>query len=305
MRAIFRSKFYSRYRKYSLMKKRLVVAMSTACLDYYKEPHNVRTLRLNIRMDESLFVDGETLNAAEFEDWLIQHPRTMARTSPPSPSALNRFFLKIADEGYTEVLVVAMSSALSQTYTHIKEAAALFAGKLKIHLFDTKTGAFTEGFIALEADRCFRAGLTTEKTIARLQHLRQTNTLMFAVSDLSYLINNGRLSQTTGFIANALNIKPIIQVTPKGEAVVAEKIISFSRAMHNMSNQLGQYMKSGGKKQYIYLLYTGTPREWFREFEGIIAKKHGLKNLPVYPISPVVSAHSGPNSVGFGIFWDL
>lgn len=287
------------------MSKRLVVAMSTSCLDYHREPHNVRLIRLNIKLGKETFIDGESITAAEFENWLLENPQELPQTSPPSANYLTRFFLKILDEGYKEVLVVAMSSVLSQTGAYIREIMPVFAGKLKIHVFDSKSGTVPEGFMALEADRCFRAGWSMEKTVARLQHLRNNNTLMFAVRDLNYLINNGRLSPTAGFIANMLNIKPIIQVNQQGQAVVAEKIMNFGRAMNTMVTRLGEYRQSGGKRQYIYLLYTGTPREWFFEFEEMVAKKYNLRNLPAYPISPVISAHVGPNSVGFGIFWDV
>ena len=40
------------------------------------------------------------------------------------------------------------------------------------------------------------------------------------------------------------------------------------------------------------------------EFEKIVAERTGLRNLPAYPITPVVSAHTGPNCVGFGMFWE-
>lgn len=286
------------------MTKKMVVAMSTSCLDYCREPHNIRLVRLNIKLGKDKFIDGQDITAAQFEDWLLEHPNELAQTSPPSSNYLGRFFLQLLDEGYQEVLVVAMSSVLSQTGNMIRELIPVFAGKLTIHVFESCSATFPEGYMALEAERCLRAGMSIEQTMSRLHHLRTHNTLMFAVHDLNYLINNGRLSSAAGFIANMFNIKPIIQVTPRGEAVVAERIMSFSRAMNNMVGQLGQYRKKGGK-QHVYLLYTGAPRELFYEFEAMVAKKHNLRNLPAYPISPVISAHVGPNAVGFGIFWDL
>ncbi|ULJ59452.1 DegV family protein [Wielerella bovis] len=285
------------------MSKKLVVAMSTSGLDYYPDTHNIRILRLNITVGTETFIDGETLKADSFEDWLLKNPTGVVKTSPPLDSMLTRFFMKIADDGYDEVLVITMSSVLSKTYEYVKQLIPVFADKLRIHVFDSKTGTFAEGLMALEAEQCFNKGMDMESTIMRLRKMRQNNTVMFAVSDLRYLINNGRLSQTAGFFANMLSIKPIIQVTPNGEAIVAEKIMSFNRAMSSLSNHLERYLKQGTNHR-VYLLYTGSKRENFFEFERIVAENNRLKHLPAYPITPVVSAHAGPNCVGFGIFWE-
>lgn len=286
------------------MTKKLVVAMSTACLDYYPYYHEIYILPLNIKIGKETYIDGKTITAEQLEDWMLKHPNELARTSPPNPNTIAKFFAKVMDEGYEEVLFISMSSELSKTVLAIKEAIQLFAGRLKIHVFDTKSCSFPEGFMALEAERYFQKGMTMENTLARLRHLRRNNTLMFAVNELNYLVGNGRLSATAGFVANALNIKPIITINSEGQAVVTEKIMSFKRAMYNMTTQLKGYMKKTPGRNYVYLLYTGKPREWFHEFEQLVEERCGLKDLPAFPISPVVSAHSGPNSVGFGIFWD-
>ena len=100
-----------------------------------------------------------------------------------------------------------------------------------------------------------------------------------------------------------LSIRPIIKVTDQGQAVVNERIFSFSRTMERLVDHLGEYVHSR-KNPRVYLLYTGRRRELFNQFEYMVATQLGLKNLPTYPITPVVSAHSGPNCVGFGVFWD-
>ena len=157
--------------------------------------------------------------------------------------------------------------------------------------------------MALEADRCLRSGMTIEQTIAHLHTLRRNNVVMFGVHDLSYLINNNRLSAAAGFVANMLNIKPIIQVSQTGEAVVGERIMLWNRTMSGLAKNMEDYL-SRGRNHKPYLLYTGRKHEIFNEFEKIVAERTGLRNLPAYPITPVVSAHTGPNCVGFGMFWE-
>lgn len=283
------------------MDKKLVVAMSTSCLDYHPHPHRVRILRLYIEMGGRRYLDGQELKHADFQDWMLSHPGQTAQTAPPPRLELTRFFLKIMDEGYSEVLFIAMSSALSATGARVREIAPLFDGKMRIEVFDSQTGTFTEGLMALEADRCFQAGWTMERTLARLEYLRRDCQVLFGVADLRYLIDNGRLSRMSGTVANLLRLKPLIQVNGEGggKARVAERIMTTTRAMRAISERVGYYT-DGGSCHSVFTLYSGSSG-LHRDLQDMLAAHHGLSRLPAYPISPVVAAHIGPFAFGVGM----
>ncbi len=147
----------------SQQEKRIVVAMSTSGLDYHPDAHGVRILRLNVRMDSDTFIDGETIDCEAFQRWLLMNPNKLASTSPPSALITRKFFISLMDEGFTEVLFIAMSSALSKTCEHVRNIIPLLDKQMKIHVFDTKSGTFTEGLMALEAEKCFAKGWSMKK----------------------------------------------------------------------------------------------------------------------------------------------
>nr|UOP04957.1 DegV family EDD domain-containing protein [Conchiformibius kuhniae] len=243
-------------------------------------------------------MDGQTLKNGDFQNWMLEHPRQMAKTSPPSRLEITKFFLKIMDEGYREVLFVGMSEALSKTCARVREIVPLFEGKMVIRVFDSRSGTFIEGMMALEADYCFRQGRTMEQTLARLDELRSDCRVVFGVGDLSYLLHNGRLSKTAGFIANLLRLKPLIQVNRAGEAVVAERIMTTVRAMRVLSDRVGTYLQRGNYS--VFTLYSGD-LDLHRDLEDILASRNNLHHLPSYPISPVVAAHIEPHAFGVGL----
>lgn len=177
----------------------------------------------------------------------------------------------------------------------------VFEGKLKIHLIDSQSGTFAEGYMALQAEKCLNRGMSIAQTqtLKQIELLKQHNTVVFGVGNLSYL-KNGRLSAPAGMVANLLNLKPLIQVSNDGKAEVAERIISTRRAIIAMSDQLKTY--TAKSKYMIYMMYSGSP-EMRHEFAELVAERNGLRDLPTYPISPVVAAHVGPYAVGFGVFW--
>lgn len=281
--------------------KRVIVAMSTSSLDYHFEEHDIRILRLTINMGDKSAIDGTTITCDDFQRWLLAHPNELASTSPPSQLTMRKFFLGLMDEGFDEVLFIGMSSLLSKTCEHVRNIIPLLHGKMKVHVFDTCTGTFTEGLMALEAQKCFAKGWSTKKTIQRLEMLRQHQQVYFGVDNLKYLVNNGRLSYASGLLANFLNIKPLIHVTRAGAAEVAEKIFSTQRVMLAIAERINAHTREGEYR--VFTLYSGTGSATLhRELQTVIAEQCGLNDLPSYPISPVVAAHIGPYAFGAGLF---
>lgn len=281
------------------MGKRVVVAMSTSSLAYYTEPHDVRILNLKVYLGRNVYLDTpQHLTNDQFVRWIYEHPNELPKTSPPSNLEIRKFFLELLDEGYDEVLFVAMSSALSKTFQSVLNFIPLLQDKMKIHMFNTRTGTFTEAWMALEADKCFKQGWSIDKTITRLTYLRDNSHVFFGVDDLNYLVRNGRLTVTSQFFANLLRIKPLIMVNREGEAVVADKIMTTRRAMYSLAHRVSDILKTG--KYTIFTLYAGEPR-LHAEMVEILYEELGLKNLPAYPISPVVAAHIGPSGFGIGL----
>lgn len=283
------------------MAKTAVVAMSTSGLDNYPHPHNIRILRLHLIVDGKNYIDGKTITTREFQQWMLNNPDKLASTSPPTRLEMTRFFLELQDEGVEEVLFVAMSSALSKTYQHVLDMQNLFEGKMKIHAFDTKTGTFTEGMLALEADKCLRKGWPMSQVLSHLHDLRDSTHILFGVEDLTHLLQNGRLTVASAFVANLLRIKPIIEVNPLGQAVVADKVMTMRRTMNVISDRLRQYQEEDN--YIVFTLYSGN-MELHRELEGVLKERNRLNGLPAYPISPVVAAHCGPHACGIGLIKD-
>lgn len=155
--------------------------------------------------------------------------------------------------------------------------------------------------MALEAEKCFAKGWTMKKTLKRLEMLRDHQQVFFGVDNLNYLVNNGRLSQASGLLASFLKIKPLIQVTRTGEAMVVEKILTTRRVMQAIGERVRQCTQDG--EYHIFTLYSGSgSMNLHRELQMVLAETEGLTDLPAYPISPVVAAHIGPYAFGVGVF---
>ncbi|SSY80015.1 DegV family protein [Alysiella crassa] len=281
------------------MSKTVVVAMSTSGLDYYPFDHDIRILRLKVILGDKTYVDSpEFIDNDRFVSWVRENPDKLPKSSPPSRLEITKFFLGLQDEGFEDILFIAMSSALSKTYQQVIDMIPLLQNKVRVHVFNSRTGTFTEGLMALEADKCLKQGMSVEETLHRLEDMRRDSHVMFGVDDLTYMVKNGRLSFTSHFFANLFKIKPLINVDRDGKAVVAEKIMTTTRTMYAISDRIRAITAT--RDYYVFTLYSGN-MELHKQLVDILAERNNLSGLPAYPISPVVTAHAGISGFGVGL----
>lgn len=281
------------------MSKTVVVAMSTSGLDYYPFDHDIRILRLKVILGDKTYVDSpEFIDNDRFVAWVRENPDKLPKTSPPSRLEITKFFLGLQDEGFEDILFIAMSSALSKTYQQVIDMIPLLQNKVRVHVFNSRTGTFTEGLMALEADKCLKQGMSVEETLRRLEDMRRDSHVMFGVDDLTYMVKNGRLSFASHFLANLFKIKPLINVDRDGKAVVAEKIMTTTRTMYAISDRIREITAT--RDYYVFTLYSGN-MELHKQLVDILAERNNLSGLPAYPISPVVTAHAGISAFGVGL----
>lgn len=281
------------------MSKTVVVAMSTSGLDYYPFDHDIRILRLKVILGDKTYVDSpEFIDNDRFVSWVRENPDQLPKSAPPSRLEITKFFLGLQDEGFEDILFIAMSSALSKTYQQVIDMIPLLQNKVRVHVFNSRTGTFTEGLMALEADKCLKQGMSVEETLRRLEDMRRDSHVMFGVDDLTYMVKNGRLSFASHFFANLFKIKPLIDVDRDGKAIVAEKIMTTTRTMHAISDRIRELTTT--RDYYVFTLYSGN-MELHKQLVDILAERNNLSGLPAYPISPVVTAHAGISAFGVGL----
>ncbi|VEU80041.1 DegV family protein [Haploplasma axanthum] len=276
-----------------------VATTSTGCLDYYNEPHDIDIVRIKLLCDGKELLDGKDITADEFYERLRTNPEWVPKTSQPSIGEMVEYFEDLANRGYTHVFVTTISSLLSGTYNSLYQASQIVADKIDVTVYDTKTVCFSEGYFALQAKKMFELGMGIGQVIEKLDHMKENNTIFFAVDSLTQLVNNGRLSGAKAFFGKLLKIKPILQVQGTGEIVAVEKTRNIKKALKKIADNVKEYTK--GREFFAHILYAGDSelKDYFLE---ILKDELGIENLYEAPSTPVVGAHIGPDVIGIGIF---
>ena len=127
-----------------------------AGLDYVGYETGVYCLRSSINFpNQAPLVDGIDIRADEFYERIknITKSSEIPSTSAPSVADIYATLDELIDKGYTDVIHFPISFELSSTGQTVQMLADEYKDKINVHVINTKTAAFMQGYIALEAKR--------------------------------------------------------------------------------------------------------------------------------------------------------
>ena len=114
---------------------------------------NIGIVPLSITIDDKTYVDLFELSTEDF--WrLADSSSGLPMTAAPSSEAFKEAYQKAASEGFTEIIVITLSSKLSATYQSAKTAAEEFASgerSISIEVLDSELATYGEGKLAVFA----------------------------------------------------------------------------------------------------------------------------------------------------------
>jgi hypothetical protein len=116
------------------------------------------------------------------------------------------------------------------------------------------------------------------------------------------MVRGGRVSHFKGFIANLLNINPIVSVDATGKAIVFDK--AFNQKA-NMEKVMGHIKRlTGSRKVWNYIVLhaqNSDAADWYSaKMEALFDKKP----VSVVNISPVIGAHAGVGAASVAFMFE-
>lgn len=209
-----------------------------SCTDFTdameKDPHFVR-IPLTLHIGEEDIIDDETFDQASFLKKVAEYPDA-SKSSCPSPEKFMNYFEK-ADEIY----IVTLSSHLSGSFNSAELAKSMYLEKhpdKKIHVFDSKSASAGQSLIALEIQKRAINGLPFEQIVNEVTDFLNTMGTKFVLETLEVLRKNGRLSNVTAMLVNALNIKLVMTSDGNGEIAKTSQARGMKKAIQKMAEAI-------------------------------------------------------------------
>ena len=175
--------------------------------------YNITLLPIKLIYNKKEYLDKIDITSEEMYSRLKEEIPT---TSLPDMKYCLKVFDEVKAEGYTDVIIITVSSKLSGTLNSLKVVSEGYEG-INFHFFDTKTLGYPQGTIVLEAAKMVDKGIESEEILRNLEDIRKRVYGYVVLNTLEYLVKGGRINRVKGALGELIHLKPIISSNEEGE----------------------------------------------------------------------------------------
>ena len=158
--------------------------------------------------------------------------------------------------------------------------------------------------LMVEASKKKAAGATIDEVAAWIEEHKLKMEHWLYVSDLKYLVKGGRVSKTSGFIGNMLNICPVISVDAEGKLAPREKIRGKKKAAKRLVEKMVELADGGVDYSGSCWLSMSASMEDAEYLKKLIQETFPKIDgeIVINSIGTVIGSHTGPGTV-VTFFW--
>jgi DegV family protein with EDD domain len=273
-----------------------LVVCGNSGVDYMKLDYPVRLIRSTLNLGGKEYEDYVDIQAKEFYEIIVNNPDIDVSTSQTSTGKIASVYEELREEGYTDIITVVISSKLSGTYQGAILAKDMVTG-VNVYVIDSRTVSYGEAYLVKEAIKMIKSGSKTRDIIDKLEKIRDNIYMYVLVDTLKYLVKNGRLSATSGFVGTLLKIKPLLHIQKDGSLVAYEKIRTTNKAQTRLIEIIHDEIE--GKNVILFIVYTNNEEKALEIKQQILQSRPDI-TIEIVPLTPVVGAHAGPGTLGVG-----
>ncbi|MGN0428242.1 MAG: DegV family protein [Agathobacter sp.] len=188
---------------------------------------------LELEIDGYRIKDDETFNQLDFLR-RVKESIHGPKSACPSPESYMSAY-----EGEAEhVYVVTLSGKLSGSYNSAVLGADLYKEEhednKQIYVFNSRSASIGETLIGLKVQEFEEAGYSFEEVVKKTEEYISGMNTFFVLETLETLRKAGRLSNLKAFVANTLNIKPVMGSTKEGTIQQLGQARGMKKALSKM-----------------------------------------------------------------------
>lgn len=254
---------------------------------------NIAVVPLNIHLNGRDYHDNVDLTPDEFYAALTT--TALPRTASPAPDAVITALNALFAAGYTKVLGVTISAALSATYQGFRLAASEFA-EGQVMVLDSKSAGIGTGLLVAYAASLIDAGRDFPAVIGATQAAIGHSHVFLYIPSLTFLQAGGRIGKVAGTLGTALNIKPLLTVDDAGTIAAVAKVRSEKKAIARL---LDLALATATPNATIAVAHGANPTLLHTVTQQIEAA--GRTVSFVGSVSPAIGVHTGPGLIGVAV----
>lgn len=241
-----------------------------------------------------------TINQMEYMDGIdlfyedaVNHLRAkhVFKTAQPLPRDLiTRWETQL--EHYDKIVYIPISSALSGSYVNAAVLANSYEGRVVV--VDAKAVEALLRFVCMEAKRLADMGMHALQIRDLLESDASDVFAGLVPENVDQLKRGGRITPAAAAVANLLKIQPILKIE-HGKVDLHSKVRTLKKA-YSEAMQLVMQVDRIDDYIWFFIHVDHDDCESIRaEFGSLLGR-----DIPLFQFTPIVMAHTGLKTVGFG-----
>jgi DegV family protein with EDD domain len=254
----------------------------------------IEIVPLSIIWGSQTLLDGVEISPSEFLERLEKDP-VHPSTTQPNPEDFQAVFEKVAGS-FDGIVAPLISSELSGTVNSALSAQANFTS-IPVRVVDTRTTSMGLGFAVLDAARAAASGRPLAEVEKAAQSAAAASRVMFVVDTLEFLHKGGRIGGASRLLGSALSLKPILHLDD-GRVDALDRVRTKAKAVDRLMELAKE--AAGEKPVRASVIHAGA-RDEAQALKSRVAETMNCKELYITELSPAISVHTGPGTVGIAL----
>ena len=274
-----------------------IVTDSTANIPpEWKDEYKIEVTPMTVIWGGEEIKDGVDITPAEFFVRLTSE-KVMPSTSQPTPGAMKVVYEELGAQGY-DILSIHISSTLSGTVNSALQAKEMLPN-LNIEVVDTLSASVGECWTVLLAARAAKAGKSLAECKEAAEKASKATYVCLVVDTLEFFHRGGRIGGAQRYLGAALNLKPLLEVTPEGSLDGIDRVRTSNKALNRLVEIIKE--KVGDHKQVYIGMVHGNAEEKAKSVLEMIKAEVDVKESIITWVSPGIGVHTGPGVVGIAV----
>ncbi|ADV67650.1 DegV family protein [Deinococcus maricopensis] len=257
------------------------------------QEQGVTVVPLHVQVGDQQFLDWVELDPDDLYRRMEQGQS--ASTRPPSAETFADIYRQLLTT-HQHVVSLHISAQLSETLQHARQAAQHLGAEDRITIIDSGVTTAPLAELVLRAAHTARTTENPRDVVTAVTRARSRMHAEFTVTDLEYLRRGGRLSRAGEFMANLLNIRPVLTFDD-GRIVPARRVRGKGATQDMIARMTERF---GNTPINVTIAIAGRDKDRINELR--LALSNSSLNIAqgrVQLIGAVTGAHVGPGTYGF------
>ena len=282
------------------MSKICIMTDSASDISFEDEKlHSISVIPFPITIGEKTYISRVDFDNEGFYDLMAQHS-DIPKTAQITPYEFQEIYLKKAQEGFEDLILVLINSKGSATYDNSVMAIGLFYDEhpeyrdtFRIHSIDGIGYNALYGSPVVSAAKMRDEGASADEIVQYLTDLLPRRQIYFGIYELKYAAKSGRIPTAAAFVGTTLNLKPVMKIFDR-EITTAAKCMGENKLVDKVAELSIADMEPGSPYELIY----GNDTICLEKLRTVMVERLGYGPAACYQIGAAVAANAGPKVAG-------